>query len=900
MNSTRYAVVDLETTGNQAYTDDIIQIGIVFIENHKIIDKYQSMIKTDKEIPTFIQALTAIENDMLTQAPYFHEIANELFQKLQGCIFVAHNVNFDLNFLKIAFEQCHITYQPTRVIDTLEMFKIAFPSEKSYQLSELADALNIPLTQAHRADEDAETTAKIMLYAFEKFERFPIETKKQLYYLSKNLKFHLHDYFFELVRLHVSKKAVSSHLKQFEQIFYKPMRLLEKSHIDFDGDLNTLYQKVINHAGYQYREDQRYLAEVIHNQLLHNENALIEAETGSGKSLAYLLAAVMYYLETEEHVMISTNTKLLQHQLLENDIPLLNKALNTHINACMIKSKRDYMSLGLVQQILRDETNNYEVNLLKLQLLVWLLETNTGDVHELNLRGGVQMYLDQKIETYVPVRRDVDYYYQMKVQAPNIQIGVTNHAHLLRSSSENMIYQLFNHCIMDEAHRLPDYALDCAVHEVGYADIKYQLGLIGKTENEKLLGQIDELEQLRIKGKLDIAPMKVFSIKQDISEIHEMNEALFENIYSQIEPEQLHNDESSKRYFHYNLKNEGILSLIQQLNKKILLTLLHFETIKHKTVKTLRKQLLNIVAQLKPFEEGLKAQKVFYISLKNLDQKATIRLHIKEMDIKTVLTEKLLLQFKSLTFISGTLTFNQSFTAFQNWFKEGTSFNQYQIQSQPVKYDNGYLFLPDDIEAFDYQNYDNYIQTIVEYITRYVSTINGKCLVLFTNYQMLYTVMEYLNEIELFDDYVILAQQQSQNQKIIQQFNHFEKAILLGTSSFFEGFDYQANGVKCVMIAKLPFMNQHATKPFLLKDEFSNIFKDYILPDAVTRFRQGLGRLLRNEKDKGIIVSFDNRLTSSRFKSFFQQTIEPYHQQTGNIDDFEKCLKQLDHQVVKH
>ncbi|AVQ33158.1 ATP-dependent helicase [Staphylococcus muscae] len=893
MKSPRYAVIDLETTGNQPHIDDIIQIGIVFIEQHAIVDTYHTMIKTDKEIPTFIQALTSIENHMLTKAPYFHEIADELFKKLQGCVFVAHNVNFDLNFLKIAFEQCHISYNPRRVIDTLELFKIAFPTAKSYQLSELAQDLNIPLTQAHRADEDAETTAKIMIRAFHQFEGLPIETKKQLFHLSKDLKFNLQDYFFELVRKHHSDQTVSPLLEQFEQIYYQPVYLFEKPYIDFDGDLNALYKKVVTQAGYQYREDQRYLTEVIYHQLMHDENALIEAETGSGKSLAYLIAAVMYYIETGEHVMISTNTKLLQYQLIQQDIPLINRALNTQLNACMVKSKKDYISLGLVQQIIKDQTNNYEVNLLKMQLLVWLIETHTGDIHELNLRGGVKMYLDQKIETYVPIRKDIDYYYQLRMQASHIQIGITNHAHLLKASGENVIYQLFDHCIIDEAHRLPDYALDCVVHEVGYADIKYQLGLIGKTENEKLLAQVDQLEQLRVQQKLNIAPMNVFAIKQDINEIHEMNDALFERLFTQIRPEQLHNDESSKRYDFYDLSTESLLIDIQQLIKKIHLTLLHFETIKHKTVKTLRKQLLNIVAQLKPFEEGIKQGNVFYVSLKNLDQKATIRLHIKQDDVKTILTEKLLLQFKSLTFISGTLTFNQSFTAFENWFKEDTAFNRYQIHVEPSKYENGYIFIPNDIEDYHYQNHDAYIQTIVEYISRYVSTTNGKCLVLFTSYQMMYIVMDYLNDISLFEDYVILAQQQSQNQKIVQQFNHFDKAILLGTSSFFEGFDYQAQGVKCVMIVKLPFMNQHATKPLLLKDEFSNIFKDYILPDAVTRFRQGLGRLLRNEHDKGIIVSFDNRLINSRFKPFFQKTIQPYHQQIGDIDTFEKRLKQL-------
>ncbi|MCS4485447.1 helicase C-terminal domain-containing protein [Staphylococcus americanisciuri] len=893
MNTPRYAVIDLETTGNQTDIDDIIQIGIVFVEQYQIVGKYHTMIKTDKEIPTFIQALTSIENDMLTQAPYFHEVADDIFQQLQGCVFVAHNVNFDLNFLKASFEQCYIDYQPRKVIDTLELFKIAFPSEKSYQLSELAQSLNIPLARAHRADEDAETTAKIMIHAFKKFDAVPIDTKKQLFYLSKNLKYQLQDYFFELVHHHCDAHTTTRHLAKFNHIYYKPATSFEKPIINFNDDLATLYETIINYAGYQYREDQRYLSEVIYNQLMQNDTALIEAETGSGKSLAYLIAALMYYIETGEHVMISTNTKLLQYQLIDKDIPLINRALNIKLNACIIKSKRDYISLGLVYQILNDETTNYEVNMLKMQLLLWLLETDTGDIHELNLRGGVKLYIDQKIETYVPMRKDIDYYQQIRLNAPNIQIGITNHAHLLRSSSENTIYQLFDHCIIDEAHRLPDYAIDCAVHQIGYADIKYQLGLIGKTENEKLLSQIDQLEQRRISEQLDMPSMNIFKIKQDIIEIHDMNDALFERLFNSIPTDKIHNDESSKLYYVYDISSDTLLPDIHRLIKKIHLTLLHFDNIKHKTVKTLRKQLLYIVSQLKPIEDGLKRNSIFYISLKNLDQKSTIKLHIKHTDVKTILTEQILLQYQSLTFISGTLTFNQSFSAFKNWFQDETAFNVYQIQSQPVKHDNGYIFVPTDIEPYQHHNHKRYIEIIVDYITRYVTTIEGKCLVLFTNYQMLYTVMEYLNEISAFDDYVILAQQQSQNYKIVQQFNHFDKAILLGTSAFFEGFDYQASGVKCVMIAKLPFMNQHATKPLLLKDEFSNIFKDYILPDAVTRFRQGLGRLLRHEEDCGIIVSFDNRLVSSRFQSFFQQTIASYHQQQGDINDFEQRLKQL-------
>ncbi len=887
-----YAVIDLETTGNQTNYDEIIQIGITFVQDKQIIDSYHSMIKTDIQIPTFIQALTSIEEEMLQQAPYFHEVAKEIYSKIKDCIFVAHNVNFDLNFLKRSFKKCHIHYQPKKVIDTLELFKVAFPTEKSYQLTELSESLGVPLTNAHRADEDARTTARIMILAFDKFETLPLNTKKQLYYLSKQLKYNLDDYFFELVRLH-QPSLEQKLLQQFEQIFYKPQPEFHEATLKFEGDLNDLYQLIIDHCGYQYREEQLYMAQVVFEQLMHNDKALIEANTGSGKSLAYLIAALMYYIETGEHVMISTNTKMLQNQLLSHDIPMLNDALNSTINATLIKSKQDYISLGLISQVLKDETSNYDVNLLKMQLLIWILETHTGDIEELNLRGGQKMYFEQKVETYVPIRKDIHYYNHIRTNASKIQIGITNHAHLLYSSPDHTIYQLFNHCIIDEAHRLPDYAIDCAMRAFGYSDIKYQLGLIGKTENEKLLKQIDQLEQQRILEKLDIPPIDVFNVKQDINAIHDMNEQFFETLFEMVHNAHIYDDETSKLFYVYDIDVNVLIPSLHHFISQINLTLENFNSMKHKVIKTMRKHLLYIVDQLRHIENGLKDGHMAYLSLKNLQQKSTIKIHIKDHSVKHLLSEKILNKFDSISFVSGTLTFNQSFKTFKKWFEDETSFQTYQIQSQQAFQPNGHIFIPKDIKRYNYQNQDEYIQTIVDYIARYVTTVEGKCLILFTSYKMLYTVMDYLNQMVEFEDYVILTQQQNQNYKIAQQFNHFDKAILLGTSTFFEGFDYQAEGIKCVMIAKLPFMNQHATKPMLLANEFDNVFKDYVLPEAVLRFRQGLGRLLRNEKDKGVIVSFDNRLVHSQYKHFFQNTLTHYKQHQGNIQQFERLLNRM-------
>ena len=138
--------------------------------------------------------------------------------------------------------------------------------------------------------------------------------------------------------------------------------------IEFKGSLKDLYLEVTTALELTYRPQQLYLSEIILEQLMHNDKALIEAPLGSGKSLAYLLAALMYNIETGRHVMISTNTKLLQHQLLQK-IFLVLIALDFKINAALIKSKTDYISLGLISQILKDDTANYEVNILKCNYL---------------------------------------------------------------------------------------------------------------------------------------------------------------------------------------------------------------------------------------------------------------------------------------------------------------------------------------------------------------------------------------------------------------------------------------------------------------------------------------------------------------------------------------------------
>lgn len=889
----RYAVVDLETTGNQIQYDEIIQIGITFIEDQQIVDTYHSYVKTDLEIPSFIQALTNINELDLQEAPYFDEISKSLFVMLKDCVFVAHNVLFDLNFLKAHFEKYQIEFEPKLIIDTMELFKIAFPTEESYQLSELSQSLKVDLNQAHSADEDAKATALLFIKAIQKIKDLPIDTIKQLYYLSKSLKYDLKDILFEIVRTSQNKVTNSSKIKKYQNINYLKQTPIRKSKNSEIITIDEAYDRILKTFNFDYRKEQYQLVQQLFDSLMHNENALIEAPLGSGKSMSFVLASLLYYLETGEHILVSTHTKLLQNQLLEQEFNKVLDALNLDLKAMIIKSKDHYISLGLILNILQDDTDNYEATILKMQLLVWILETETGDIEELHLKGGQKVFFDQKRTTYVPFKNDIHYYQFIKESAQSVEIGITNHAHLLQHSTEDTVYQLFKHIIVDEAHRIQDYALNQVTDNLSYQHIKYHLGLFGRNEQEKLIRKLDKLENRRIIEQYPIDPIDIYQLKKDIELLHEQNENLFDELMDQIsQNHKSQNDDEQQIHYIYDIDVTKLTEIFKLQIGTINQILSRFKSFTHAHVKAFKKELIYIYHQYTKIYNVIKSGQVPYVSIKKLDQKSTLSLFVKKEEVKDLLNQVFIEQFNSNIFISGTLTVNESFTSFKSMFPKNIEFNTYYLNDIYDLKNQAACFVPKNMPNYQFHNQDEYIETIVHYLSTFVSETNQKCLVLFTNYTMLYKAYRYMEELEIFDDYVLLMQQQHSNvYKIVQQFNQFDKTILLGTLSFFEGFDYQSSGIKCVMMTKLPFIHQDDPRYHLMKDEFDNPFKDFVLPDAVTKFRQGIGRLIRNKNDQGLLVCFDRRILDSNYSKFFINALGEIPVIEGDINNFQDKLR---------
>lgn len=164
--SRKYAVVDLETTGGIPKRDKITEIAIIVFDGHNVINEYQSLVNPERSIPPEITRITGISNDMVEDAPFFYEIAKDVITLLEGCIFVAHNVRFDYNFLKEEFKSLGFTFTK-RHLCTVRLSRKAFPQLKSYSLGSLIKYFNISVNNRHRAYDDAMATTVLLKKIFE-------------------------------------------------------------------------------------------------------------------------------------------------------------------------------------------------------------------------------------------------------------------------------------------------------------------------------------------------------------------------------------------------------------------------------------------------------------------------------------------------------------------------------------------------------------------------------------------------------------------------------------------------------------------------------------------------------------------------------------------------------------
>jgi ATP-dependent DNA helicase DinG len=920
--SNKFVVVDLETTGNAPKKGDkIIQFAAVVVENGEITEQFSSLVNPAREIPLFIEELTGLTQDMVKDAPDFSEIAPKVLTLLEDAYFVAHNVLFDLSFLQEELINAGYEGFLGPVLDTVEMSRFLFPTSDSYKLNELAIREGLNHERPHQADSDAYVTAELLLILLKKLWELPKVTLTQLLSLSGGLKSDVALLLDDLVvekelsieeiplTLDIYRGIALRHVEEKKEKLHESTITYPES----ETEKAELFQKAFHE--YEKRTGQFQMMDSVYRSFQGNQHALIEAGTGVGKSMAYLLPSAIFAKQQEETIVISTHTTQLQEQLLNKDIPLLKQMLPFEVKAVLLKGRSHYISLAKFEQSLKEEDDNYDVSLTKMQILIWLLDTETGDRDELNLSSGGLLYWskiknDDSAYFHHKSWLQYDFYLRARKSAQSANFIITNHAFLLTDIvSDTAILPSYQYCILDEGHHFEKAAGKYFGNILDYLDIRMLLSQFGQFEQKQYQYQLDKL--LKEKSP-EIEIMHSFEVNQLYTELlYEMDE--FFRTVAILATKKVKNSSSINKVT-YRLgedKTSKEWAAVHSTAERFYFMLKDFITYLKKCIETLtnipltneEKILLQEILSFQKELEGVcdimkstilrpAANFVSWIEVDVRSTQNSTTIYGQPVTISDHLREEFFLKKKSVVITSATLSVKNSF---DYMLKElglvGLDCYLEQIKS-PFQYENQVqLVIPNDLPEIKSVSIDEYVASISEHIISIAEATKGRMLILFTSYDMLKRTYNLMKESGLLEDFVIMGQgiTSGSRSRLTRNFQRFDKAILLGTSSFWEGIDIPGEDLSCLIIVRLPFSppNEPITeaKCNQIKEAGGNPFSEYSLPEAIIRFKQGFGRLIRSSNDRGFVVVFDKRLYTTSYGKAFLQSIPSVPVKKLNINE---------------
>ncbi|MGB1252970.1 MAG: exonuclease domain-containing protein, partial [Candidatus Promineifilaceae bacterium] len=470
-----YVFVDVETTGLNDKRDRIIEVAAVVWEGGEVIESFSSLVDPERDIPFEITQLTGIDNAMVREAPHMSAIHRKLSTLIGDRIVVGHNVDFDLGFLKaedLAFGN--------HKIDTVVLASILAPESGRFNLEHLVHHFDLPQTVAHRAEADAHHTLNLFVKLQEICMQQDALLIEEIVEVSIAIRWPEALFFQDVLTTRAQAtfsrdgEAVRSRRQRDHQLLHLPRiegKILpdpselepeKEQPIDIEA-VTGMFKTGSNFSrvfpNFEPRKEQVQMVSAVAGALNKHKHLMVEAGTGTGKSLAYLIPAAFWAHQNDRRVVISTNTINLQDQLINKDIPAMNKALPFKIEVAVRKGRRNYVCGALFGRLRQHLPNNKDEMALFARMLLWLPKTKTGDVAEIPLRtvaerkawrelSGEQSRCNQTGCT----AEDCAVTHARR-RAESAHIVIVNHALLMSDvANENHILPPFKELIIDEAH----------------------------------------------------------------------------------------------------------------------------------------------------------------------------------------------------------------------------------------------------------------------------------------------------------------------------------------------------------------------------------------------------------------------------------------------------------------
>jgi ATP-dependent DNA helicase DinG len=891
-----YAVVDLETTGNSVKKQDrIIQFGCVLVKNGQIIDRFATLVNPNRAIPPAIQHLTHIAQQDVAQAPYFEDVAPVLHQLLENKVFVAHNIEFDLPFLNAEFQRVGFSPLAVEGVDTLQLANILLPTSVSFRLPHLAHYLSLTHEHPHRADSDAEVTGRLLMTLTKRLQQLPTLTQQQLVAGSTGLLRQTGAYM-RMVCEAVTPRPLPDYLMQVDQLVLRRPQFKTQAlpyalpaYPASDQDKQQLFKPTL-----KWRKTQGKMMDLIYQNFADQPvPILLEAATGLGKSLGYLLPLVYRQNQTQQQIVVSTATTTLQNQFSRETVPLLNEVLGTALTVEVLKSNRHYLNLWQFQQSFATITNEQD-QLLKLRLLVWLTMTKTGDLDELHFTNYQSLYFTSLAyqawqQPVASPFQEVDFLARQQQARQTANIVVTNHAYLAAHAADWPTQPSQPYLVIDEANQFLETALRTSQQKLGLLKLQRQLKHL-----REQIGQAPGRHNLA--GLFAATPLVAYQLTmlndqlaQLQSQLIQLQQALWQQ-YGQ-QPATVDHDFwtiplNSGDFDTWWATQQPLCQRITQLFAEIGLSAQQLQPqLKQQAQRWTAaewqlqvrffnqlQQLLQDEQQFQGFQQQLQAlapeARVLWLTLKSDQALATLELQQAMFDAAPVM-QQILTHFAPPLLTGATLRTGRDF----HYFKQQLGLTQQTLiekkLASPFRYKRQaqLLTVTDGPSIKESQPYSRYVAQAVEQLCQ---NNQRQTLVLFNALGMIRDVYDVLSQSTLLQDREILAQGiNGSQQRLAKRFALGQGAILLGAASFWSGVDFPDQQLEQLVIVRLPFASPYeaTTQAYYqrLKAQGQDPFKTVALPQATLRLRQGVGRLIRTPQDYGLIVLLDQRGLTTRY-----------------------------------
>ncbi len=926
MNS--LVVIDLETTGLDPQKDTIIEIAAMRFTGNRIEDEFETLVNPNRHIPENITQLTGIDDAMVRNAPRVGDVLGELVNFCGNLPILGQNVRFDLGFLRR-----HRVLTLNEAVDTYEMASVLLPSASRYNLGALGQLLGIPLSATHRAMDDVRVTQAVYLRLLERAAELPLDLLAEIVRLGEPLEWDGNFGFQEALRMRAREQVKAKRVKpspagpifstgEFESA--RPVGPVKDIHpldveevasiLEYGGPFSSYFEN------YEHRPEQVEMLRAVTNALSYSQHLMVEAGTGVGKSFAYLVPAALFAIKNNTRVVVSTNTINLQDQLITKDLPAVRAALNIPLRAAILKGRANYLCPRRLE-IFRSQGPRTEDEMRVLaKTLVWTQADESGD------RGNLNLNRPQEKDVWLKISAEDEAcssdncagkmggicpFYRAKQAAQAAHILVVNHALLLSDvAAEGMVLPEYQYLIIDEGHHLESATTGAMSFRMSQTDLERLIKEVGGASSGVLghfLNTVHDLmrpsDYAQLANVIHRASDLTFRLENQARDffyglmefMQYMQEGRPQSLYAfstRILPATRTAQGWDSVEISWDAAGETmrlLLKLVGEAYKAAAeLYADGMEEVEDPlgSLSGLQRRLIEAETAISGMMHAPKPETIYWVEIQPQNKRLT--LNTAPLRIGPLIQKYLWHEKQSVILTSATLTAAGDFGYIRNTLLAQEA-DELTLGS-PFDYESStLLFIGKDIPE---PNAPGYEQAVNRAISQTAIASGGRMLALFTSYAQLKRASQAIAPMLRDHDIQVYEQGEGASpQALLESFKNTERAILLGTRSFWEGVDVPGEALQVVVITKIPF--EVPTDPIIAarSETFDDPFGEYQIPEAILKFRQGFGRLIRSASDRGVVAILDRRVLTKQYGRLFLGSLPQCTVRQGNAAELPKLTE---------